>query len=429
MPNIFSNLGFMSKSLRHILFFCLLLTWVPKTYAQLDRYVYCADSAQVDPKQKYELRFTVDALTFFRDNEYNSKELLKGYTLPGMWLSPTVSYQALHNLRVEVGAFMLHFWGANRYPNANYSSLETIEAQRTSKAFHCVPIFRANLQLTPQANIVLGTLYGKTAHELCTPLYNDEMNLTSDPETGVQILWHPQWMKFDAWIDWQDFIFQNDHGQERFAFGLSTRFLPSRRTARAKWHLPLQIVMKHTGGEINTEASDRSIKTWLNAAAGAGVDIPLPTRHVPVTLSADLTATYFSQQSGNVLPFDKGYGLLAQVGAHLWHFGLSAAWWQSHKFIPIYGSTLFSSMSTSTASTTLTNPRAFLFHGEYAQPLARGFSWGVALDYMLHNEDNIIQVNPLSWRSVQTKGNFSAGIYLRLSPSFLIKKFHTAQTR
>ena len=71
MPNISSNLGFMSKSLRHILFFCLLLTWIPKTYAQLDRYVYCADSAQVDPKQKYELRFTVDALTFFRDNEYN----------------------------------------------------------------------------------------------------------------------------------------------------------------------------------------------------------------------------------------------------------------------------------------------------------------------------------------------------------------------
>ncbi len=419
----------MSNLLRHLLAICILMTCGPRAYGQLERYVYSADSAQIDPEQKYELRFTIDALTFFRDNEYNSKELVKGYTLPGMWLAPTLSYQPLRNLKVEAGAFMLHYWGANRYPNANYSSLESIEAQRTSKAFHCVPVFRANLQLTPQVNIVLGTLYGKSAHGLSAPLYNDELNLTSDPETGVQVLWHPEWMSLDAWIDWQDFIFRNDQGQERFAFGLSTRFLPSRRKARAQWHLPLQLVMKHTGGEINTGASDRSIKTWLNAATGAGVDVALRTRRVPVTLSADLTAAYFSQQSGSVLPFDKGYGLLAQVGARIWHFGLNAAWWQSHDFIPVYGSTLFSSMSTSAAATTLTDPHAFLFHAEYAQPLARGFSWGVGLDYMLHGEESIINSEDPSWRSGQTKGNFSAGIYLRLSPSFLIKKFRTAQTR
>lgn len=118
---------------------------------------------------------------------------------------------------------------------------------------------------------MLGTLYGKSAHGLVEPLYNDEMNISGDPETGVQVLYNPHWMDLDAWVNWQDFIFRDDKRQERFCFGLSTRFKPSRRKARFQWHIPLQLLMQHTGGEVNTEAQDRSIKTWLNAAAGVGL--------------------------------------------------------------------------------------------------------------------------------------------------------------
>ena len=395
--------------------------------AQLDSLVYSPETPKLEAEGKNELRVTVDAMTFFRDNEYNSKHLIKGYTLPGVWLSPSVSYQPLANLKFETGVFMLHYWGASNYPNANYANLESAEAQHTTKAFHCVPIVRANLQLTPQVNIVLGTLYGKSAHGLAEPLYNDEMNISGDPETGLQLLCKPHWMDLDAWINWQDFIFRDDKRQERFCFGLSTRFKPSRRSAQLQWHIPLQLLMQHTGGEVNTGAQDRSIKTWLNAAAGVGFDLPLRTQ-CPVSLGADVLGTYFSQQCGTVLPFDKGYGILAQARAQVWRVGLTVGYWASHQYIPILGSTLFSSMSTSKQGVTLDNPRMYLFRAEYAQKLGRGFSWGVRLGFDLHQQKGVWDANDQSYTHRSMTNDFDAGIYLRLTPSFLIKKFKTDQT-
>ena len=194
-----------------------------KATAQIDSLIYNTDSPTIVADERNELRINVDGMAFFRDNEYNTKDAVKGYTLPGVWLQPSVSYQPLRNLKLELGAYMIHFWGANRYPNANYTNLERAEAHNTTKAFHCVPVFRANMQLTPNVNVVLGSLYGKTAHGLAEPLYNDEMNISSDPETGVQVLWHNSWLHFDTWVNWQDFIFKNDDNQERFVYGLDRK--------------------------------------------------------------------------------------------------------------------------------------------------------------------------------------------------------------
>ncbi len=391
--------------------------------AQIDSLVFCAEQPKVTTEQRGELRFTLDALAFVRDNEYNHKDLMKGYTLPGITLAPSVSYQPLWNLKLEVGVHMIHFWGANNYPNANYTNLDAITAQSTSRAFHVVPTFRANLQLTPQVNVVLGTLYGKSLHGLSMPLYNDEVNLTGDPETGVQLLWKNHWLSWDMWVNWQKFIFKHDKGQERFAYGLSTRFFPSRRAARTQCYIPLQMVMQHVGGEINTEAEDRTIKTWLNAATGAGINIPLRTK-VPASVNVEATANYYSQQSGTALPFSHGVGLWTKASVKVWHFGATLGWWQSHEFIPILGSTLFSAMSTSQEGVTLDNPRMFFLRGEYAQTLGKGFSWGVHVDYSYHAQTGTWFDNGVSYRGGGHAQNFAAGIYLRAIPSFLIKKFH-----
>ncbi len=390
--------------------------------AQIDSLVFCGEQPEVSPAQKDELRFALDLLAFVRDNEYNHKELIKGYTLPGITLAPSFSYQPLKNLKLEVGVHMIHFWGANNYPNANYTNLDAITAQSTTRAFHVTPTFRANLQLTPQVNVVLGTLYGKSMHGLVQPLYNDEVNLTGDPETGVQLLWKNHWLSLDMWVDWQKFIFKHDKGQERFAYGLSSRFFPSPRTARVQWYVPVQMVMQHIGGEINTEAEDRTIKTWLNAAAGAGVNIPLRTK-VPVSVNVEATANYYSQQSGTVLPFQHGMGLWAKAGVKVWRFGATVGWWQSHKFIPILGSTLFSSMSTSQDGVTFDNPRMLFLRAEYAHTLGKGFSWGVHADYGYHAQSGTWYDNGTAYRSGGHAQNFAAGIYLRAIPSFLIKKF------
>lgn len=86
-------------------------------------------------------------------------------------------------------------------------------------------------------------------------------------------------------------------------------------------------------------------------------------------------------------------------------------------------------MSTSTKGVTLTNPRMFMLRAEYAQTLGRGFSWGVRLGFDLHQQHTVhdAEANTSIHRSMSN--DFDAGIYLRLTPSFLIKKFKTDQTR
>ncbi|MDY3620291.1 MAG: hypothetical protein SO104_03920, partial [Prevotella sp.] len=81
-----------------------------QTGARIDSLLFETDH-RIDTAACGELRLNFDALCFFRDNEYKGY-LTKGYTLPGYRLQPTVSYQPLKNLRVEVGVSMLHYWGA-----------------------------------------------------------------------------------------------------------------------------------------------------------------------------------------------------------------------------------------------------------------------------------------------------------------------------
>lgn len=388
--------------------------------AQLDSLVYGAKNIEIQTENKGELRANIEAMAFVRDNEYKSK-LVKGYTLPGIWLDPTLSYQPLRNLQVELGLHMLHFWGANKYPNFNYSKLASWKGKNTQNGFHCVPIFRAQMQLTKNLNVILGTLYGKTNHGLIEPLYNEELNLSADPETGVQVIWDCQPLKLDAWVNWESFIFENDKRQESFSFGLSTRFRPSRRSARTQWYLPVQLLFQHRGGEINHESEDRTIKTWLNAAAGVGVDIPFNSP-LQAGLNLEANAAYFAQQAGNLLPYSKGYGFYGKATARLWRCRMSVGYWYCKDFVSIFGNPLFGSMSISNPGLLLDRPHSLTAHLEYAHELGKGFSWGIHADVLNQFGTNCFTPET-GWQREKSTLNFSAGICLRIHPSFLIKKF------
>lgn len=398
----------------------LILFAVQPLRAQIDSLVYGVQPLAIDTAAKGELRVSIEAMPFLRDNEYKSK-LVKGYTLPGIWLDPMVSYQPLRNLKIDLGAHLLHFWGAHKYPNFNYSGLAGWQGKSTQDGFHAVPIFRVQMQLAHNLNVLVGTLHGKSNHGLITPLYNDELNLSADPETGVQVLWHTRPFTLDAWVNWESFIFHNDKGQESFSFGLSTRFRPSRSSARVQCYLPLQAVFQHRGGEINPEAPDRMVKTWFNAAAGVGVDIPLATR-LPATLNFEADAAYFGQQAGTLLPFNSGYGLFLQASARVWRCKLSLGYWHCNDFVSIFGNPLYGTLSLAHEGLTFSKPHNLTAHLEYAQQLGKGFAWGIHADVL--NQFAAKSYSPTEGLQRQPSSlNFAAGIYVRVFPSFLIKKF------
>lgn len=385
--------------------------------AQMDSLVFMTD-ARIDASQRGEIRLNVDNLTFLRDNEYKGR-LVKGYTLPGIWIEPTVSYQPLDNLKVEAGMHLLHYWGANVYPNLNYSSIPTWQNGRIQKSFHALPLFRAQMQLTPSLNLVVGTLYGKQNHGLIAPLYNDELNLSSDPESGLQLLWHTRPFSLDAWLNWESFIFRGDDHQESFTFGFSSRIHPSKPSKRTQVYLPVQVLFHHRGGEINSEATERSIKTWLNAAAGIGVDYSLACP-LPVRLHAEGDVAVYRQQAGTALPFSSGWGAQMKVAADVWRCRLTMSYWQCHDFISIFGNPLYGAMSIDEDGLTAHNPKLLTLRAEYAQQLGKGFAWGIHADLFGHLKADGCS-SEAGKVSLPMNASLAAGIYVRIHPSFLLK--------
>ena len=76
---------------------------------------------------------------------------------------------------------MLHYWGANKYPNLNYSDIATWKGDQTQTGFHMLPFFNVQLAVNSRFNLILGNIYGGSNHRLIEPLYNQENALSADP--------------------------------------------------------------------------------------------------------------------------------------------------------------------------------------------------------------------------------------------------------
>lgn len=387
--------------------------------AQMDSLLF-RDNHRIDTAGVGELRFNLDGISFFRDNEYEGN-LTKGYSLPGFWLQPTVSFQPIKRLRIEAGAYMLHYWGANKYPNLNYSDLPQWKGEQTQQGFHVLPYFQAHLAISDNFNIVLGNLYGKNNHHLIEPLYNQEMGLSSDPEAGLQFLWDAPAVNLDTWINWESFIFDTDQHQESFTYGLSARFKTNRPKAWAHVYFPVQILMQHRGGEVNTEAETREVRTWLNAAAGIGFDIN-PHNDILRNINVECTGAYFKQMAGTMLPFNNGYGVFTKVSLDLWRFKVEGAYWCCNDFISILGNPLFGAMSINDDSYTVEKPRLILARIKYGHDLGYGFSLGLHADAYNNLSADANITGGESYRE-KAKMSLAFGIYLRINPTYLIKRF------
>ena len=110
---------------------------------------YAIDSTAVG-----ELRLHIDNLSFFKDNEWDG-EMAKGYTLPGLWIQPTVSYTPLRNVQLQAGLHALLYAGTIKYPSLMYQDLPSWKGDQYQKGTHLLPFFRAKAKLGA-VHIVLG---------------------------------------------------------------------------------------------------------------------------------------------------------------------------------------------------------------------------------------------------------------------------------
>ncbi len=369
----------------------------------------CVEPLGVDSAQTGVLGVRVTAMAFFRDNEYDGSPLTQGYTLPGVWLKPVLTYNPLDQLHLELGAYAIFYDGANKYPTFAYHDIATWKGNQYRRGAHALPFFRAEARLR-SLSLVLGNLYGAQNHRLIEPMMNPELNLSADPEMGFQLIFDRRYVHFDAWIDWQSYIYKLDTHQEAFTVGGNATIVWNPEGKRLRWTTPVQLLIQHRGGEQDTTAL--GVQTLANASVGVRLDCPTP-RPVISNLSAEVNLLGSYQQSGHLLPFDTGFATYAAVGITLWQqLCLRAGYFASPKqYANLYGNPFFSTLSVKEEGLTYRGMHTTYLRADYAHSFGPSYCLGAEVEAISAHSHSLSDTH------------FSFGVYLRVSPQFTLKRF------
>ena len=359
----------------------------------------------MDTTQLRVLSVELDALTFFRDNEYNSS-LTKGYSLPGLWITPKLEYNPNHDIHLELGFNALMYNGANKYPNYAYHDISTWKGQQYQSGAHLKPWFRAQLN-TEHFTYVLGNIYGGSNHKLTEVMFNPEQNISADPETGFQILIDYDFMHFDTWINWQSYIFEEDSHQEAFTVGANINFL-LHKNKRLKLSIPIQALAQHRGGEQNIVKL--GVQTLINGMTGIAAEYDFKNNFFR-TLNVNLGTYGCFQQSGKLWPKSTGHAYNAEASLNVWkYFNVKYGYFRAPKYYAnLFGSPLFSTYSIKTNSELFRGMTTHYLRLDYSRTYHNNYIIGANIDIVHNKSQNTRELNS------------SFGIYLKLKPSFMIK--------
>jgi hypothetical protein len=377
---------------------------------------------RIDSLDKKRLSFEADNLSFFKNNEFGST-VQKGYTLPGFWLQLKAVYYPFANLKLEAGVHSIWFWGTLRYPAFAYKGLSTWYGRDYTRHVHLLPYYRAHLALSENVSVVLGNIYGESNHQLIEPLYNPELNLTSDPEHGLQLLYRTKWLDFDAWVDWMTYIYKLDTHQESFIAGASARLKANDPDARFHVYFPVQGLAQHKGGEI--DVSEANVQTVMNGALGAGLRWNRKDRTLTY-INLECDAVGYTFQKGDTFVPKSGRGLFMRLDLQLKNFHINGSYWYGRDFTPILGSPFYGSYSVKTEGMMyFRNPQMLHLGADYTYSLGKGYAFGVQAEvyYYLSGKRIALDTGQIQDDAFGNNTNFGLGVYLRVNPSFLIKQF------
>ena len=370
----------------------------------------CVEPYRIDTADVGVLKAEINALAFFQNNEFSSK-IQKGYTLPGGWLQPKLTYAPISKVQLEVGAHLMFYDGANRYPCYAYHDIATWKGNQHQHAVHALPYFRAQADFK-RLTLVLGDLYGAQNHNLILPLFNPEQNLSTDPEMGFQLINDRKHNHLDMWINWQSFIFNLDSHQEAFTVGINNTLQWNKdKSRRIQWETPIQIILQHRGGELDTTAT--GVQTVVNGAIGARMTWR-PTKSKLNSLRAEANVLGSWQQHGTLWPFNTGMAIHTAVSmTMLKNLNLEVGYLGApRQFANLYGSPFFGTISIRHKDTGLT------FKGIHTAYANIGYAYTFAPGYSL-----AAQLQVYSFHTKKAEGTpFGFGIYLRIDPSFVISR-------
>ena len=248
------------------------------------RSVFEGTAQAFDSTRNGQLLLNVVSQNFFRNDEYFG-DYIEGYTLPGYTLEPSLVY----------------------YPTADFS-------------------LRAN-----------------SAHRLPEQLLDEELQLTSPVEMGVQCVWTRPHLDADIWLNWQQFIELGDTIPERFMAGVRMTFSAGRPDARLRFEFPTAITVQHIGGQISDY--DEPMQSMANGTAG--VVLTSGGSGLVSRWHAGLHAMFYHELTDKKQrPFADGYAICPEAGLTVGCFEAAVGFWHAHDFYACNGNPLFMSVSS-----------------------------------------------------------------------------------
>ena len=283
---------------------------------------YRFDYIEFNSENNKSLLFHFNNNNFFKNNEYFG-DIIKGYTLLGYYLTPSVAYYFDSRFRLQAGVNILQYHGLKN-------------------ELDITPVFSAHLRLFPKFDIIMGTLRGNVMHNMIEPMYDPELQFIKPNESGFQFLYDGNRFRADAWLDWEQFIRHGDTIPEIFTAGISARSVLI--DSENGWNLtiPVQFIAKHVGGQIGNR--NTPVQTHCNIAAG--LDLYKETSgFIKKTGLFCYYLLYKEATSSNFIGFRSGKAIYTGVNMEVNNAFLMLGYWNADNFYAPKGNPIFQSLS------------------------------------------------------------------------------------
>ncbi len=279
------------------------------------------DSAIFIKEDTGKLSLEIDNLNYLRNYEYFGKIPLS-YTLFGSQLIPQLKYQANPYFSVKAGIFLRREFGLDSFLSA-------------------VPVLTAKYQ-KKGLSFLLGKLEGALNHRFVEPIYDFESIISDRIEQGTQLILNKKNLWLDWYIDWEKAIERYAPYREEFTTGMSSR-LRLINTERINLEVPLQIMLAHKGGQIDT--SGLPVETLMNTAVGASFTFTADGSFLKAVRTEHFFV-YYKDLSGTKLQlYKEGIGIYSSLTFKTKHFDIDTRYWKGNRFFGPRGGALYSSIS------------------------------------------------------------------------------------
>jgi hypothetical protein len=270
-----------------------------------------------------DLLLRIRTISFIENNEFYNP-IVQGYTLLGFFLQPELVYAPSEKVSLKAGAHLLKYYGTEKFSQIR-------------------PVFSTTLYFSEKTSLTLGTLSGPDKHHFLDPHFYSERLYNEYVEDGVQLTHINDHIFTDAWISWENFIFKGDSTREQFTFGESFRYNSSAIADFIRIEIPVQLQLKHRGGEISDYS--QQVESFINVAAGLRVNFDLAGKKFG-ELGVEYLQFINKLREGDTLA-GISHGNASWIRLHYKYkgFRFETGYWNAHDFYAPNGNQIYSSVS------------------------------------------------------------------------------------